>query len=91
MVNVCTSVDDIENSFFQIYPNPGNGLFTIETTKEETSILIFNLSGKIVFTALISRNDENYQSIDLRDLAPGIYQVKAISGDEVNQVKLSVY
>jgi hypothetical protein len=47
---------DFINGNLQVYPNPSNGIFTIEYNgeTESASISIFELSGKQVYTGNIS-------------------------------------
>lgn len=90
-VNLCTALDKVANDFFQIYPNPGTGVFSFKTSKEEVVLIITDLTGKTVFTTLLSGNDsQNGGTIDLRHLASGHYQVKAISGDNIVILILSI-
>lgn len=53
-----------------VYPNPSTGLFTIETTSQEIGhVLIYNLSGALVYQ---NRNPAN-SSVDLSALPNGMY------------------
>ena len=45
-----TSIDEVENAGVLIYPNPSNGVFSIENT-ENYEITISDISGRIVFNA----------------------------------------
>jgi uncharacterized repeat protein (TIGR01451 family) len=61
-----------------VYPNPTNGIFTIElTTKEKQSIQMYDITGNVV----LSQSVENGKAIiDANHLAAGIYNI-SIKGD----------
>jgi hypothetical protein len=68
----------------KIYPNPTNGLFTIDLpTYEEGTIAIeiVDLNGKIVYQNQVEQT--NSTSIDLRETSKGIYIVKLKIDDTV--------
>lgn len=57
-----------------LYPNPTNGMFTVELPENNTSVDILDMNGKIIFTQKnIASNKANFS---LEGLAKGIYQVK---------------
>ena len=60
--------------FFQCYPNPSNGIFSVYTkgNYENNSILeIYNLSGQCIYQCSITNNVIN--TVDIRFLQCGIY------------------
>ncbi|MCU0359470.1 MAG: T9SS type A sorting domain-containing protein [Bacteroidia bacterium] len=67
----CLGLDDNPefSSLFKIYPNPGSGLFLIESA-EETEIEVFNALGQLVLQKTILAGK---QSIDLSEQAAGLY------------------
>ena len=75
-----------ENSF-TIYPNPNNGLFTIEhnlVTAQDLSLDIYNAQGQLVFNNSCQKiNNGQKIEINLRDKAAGIYVVKLAIGEGV--------
>ncbi len=84
LCNGATSVSNnfTENSFMNIYPNPSQGLVTVNRNNCH-SLSILNLMGEVVFQkSLLSNTEENIQ-LDVSFLSPGIYFVKA--GDEVQK------
>jgi hypothetical protein len=85
-VNPCTSIfEDSESvSLIKIYPNPNKGEFKIETSQKHTQITIYDHLGKQVYSALVNETKQ----IDLKELAAGIYFVKAEHDGKVNYTKL---
>ncbi|HRX97940.1 MAG TPA: T9SS type A sorting domain-containing protein [Bacteroidales bacterium] len=57
---------------FRVYPNPNQGLFTIEGTEEEVDIFIWNALGNEVFEKQINLP----ANIDLSSQPKGVYLVK---------------
>ena len=80
-VNVVASIPvnvDQLNSDQEIilYPNPNNGEFTISYHGiEDGNIKIMNGVGTEVFAGKLSRNQKSSMTVDLSDLASGIYVV----------------
>ncbi|MEM7162301.1 MAG: T9SS type A sorting domain-containing protein [Bacteroidota bacterium] len=58
-----------------IYPNPSNGEFTLQTSLEDFSIEVFDLSGKRVFEMMNPNND--IIRLDLTNLERGMYILRA--------------
>ncbi len=62
-----------ELSGFSIYPNPGNGIFTVASKENEYTITINTILGENIYKSEIKNQK---QEIDLSKLAKGIYLVK---------------
>jgi hypothetical protein len=61
-----------QNLEIQIYPNPGNGNFTIETNStEKQNLQVFDITGKPVLNQTISGK----ANIDMGTLADGLYNI----------------
>lgn len=60
----------------RIYPNPSNGLFTIDSELELQSVKIFSLSGTLVYE---TRAVQNTLEIDLSAMEAGVYLVEVQS------------
>jgi len=81
------SISEYEtNDFISVYPNPSNGIFTIQSEEEITSVEIYNLLGEEIY--LSSKANKNV--IDLSNQSKGIYFVKIISGDKTYSQKIVV-
>jgi hypothetical protein len=87
-VQKCTGVTEfgLQSNFVSIYPNPTNGLVTIETKNGNSgAIEIMDLSGKIIFTeTIISTTTE----INMSTLAAGVYFVKIKNETSSEVIKL---
>ena len=73
-VSTCTSFREINNKigYMFVYPNPNNGMFTIDSEKE-TIIVIANLIGEAILTQKLQLGKNN---IDLKEQTSGIYFIK---------------
>lgn len=75
------------NSNFAIYPNPNKGQFTIElnNTATESTIEIYDLMGKKVWSKI---SPENKLEIDISNQPKGIYLVKVVNETKVTVQKI---
>ncbi len=72
-VSICTALNELISSHsFQVYPNPNNGEFTIDTPSE-TDITIINAIGQVIKQQHLS---EGKNTIDFNEQAKGIYFLK---------------
>ena len=86
--NAATSVNDIKQSIFNIYPNPTNGLFTIDLDNTNVyDIKISNVLGQLV---LNTKSDGLSTVIDLSSLDKGIYTVDLISDGQTYSDKIII-
>jgi len=70
--------DTKQNNEIDIFPNPNNGIFTLQTNIIFDNIQILNINGQKVFFSELS---ENKISIDLSNLNEGIYFAKIMNDD----------
>jgi len=72
-----------------VYPNPNNGLFTLNLpTTEEAQILISNVSGQVVYRNNVSGTQK--VSIDLSNKAQGIYMIQVVSGANTYHTRVNI-
>ncbi|MBW7912550.1 MAG: HYR domain-containing protein [Taibaiella sp.] len=72
-----------------VYPNPNNGLFTLNLpSAEEAQILISNVSGQVVYRNNVSGTQK--VSIDLSNKAQGIYVIQVVSGANTYHTRVNI-
>jgi hypothetical protein len=64
-----TSINNLINSFFNIYPNPSTGNFVIEATENGTATLT-DMFGKVISNIKIAKG---YNRINFSHLSSGVY------------------
>jgi hypothetical protein len=85
-VNIVLSVNDIEYSYFNIYPNPFSNHVIIENNKNREYVLtILNNSGQIIRHEQI---ESNTQTIDLSELKAGLYLLRVNDGELIKTMKI---
>ena len=76
------------NSQISIYPNPNNGMFTIETnTNQNVQCTIYDVNGKLVFSQTILNGKADMDASTLND---GVYNISLISKDGVANKRLVI-
>ncbi len=88
--SICTGIDEIGLNEVSVYPNPGNGLFTVEISglnSKDLSIKVLNTLGAIVYDQVGIETSANYKTtIDLSELNKGVYFL-VINGNEGKVIK----
>ncbi|WP_317899395.1 T9SS type A sorting domain-containing protein [Aurantibacillus circumpalustris] len=87
-VQKCAGVNELseQNTLVSVYPNPNNGLFTVESKQISSgTIEIMDLSGKIIFTETVRGNTTQ---VNMGDYAAGIYFVKVKNETSFEVIKL---
>lgn len=67
------------DGFIRLYPNPGNGLFAIESSSVIDYAEVLNLDGRLMLRANIR---SKHHSLDLTHFSPGTYIIKIFSGEQ---------
>ena len=74
VVDMTSSIGAQVHNRVSLYPNPGNGLVTINSTNTGIdNLVVRSISGQIVHVA---NNIGNNQTVDLSHLTPGVYQIE---------------
>jgi Secretion system C-terminal sorting domain/IPT/TIG domain len=85
-VQNCVGIDEITNEIgISIYPNPSNGLFTIEKSielDEEVHIVLIDANAKLIVEKTIT-SDKQKVSIDITSYSSGIYYIQFIIDNEI--------
>jgi hypothetical protein len=74
VVDPNAQVNDVAAQTFQLYPNPGNSQFQIQSNEALENIRIFNSTG-ICIQQFENINDRKTTTIDAKDWSTGIYFV----------------
>jgi len=81
VVNSTLSIDELQNdSELRIYPNPTNGIVTIETPYQIEEIIVSNTIGQEILKT-------NNNTVDLSSLKTGIYIIKIRLDDNISITK----
>jgi hypothetical protein len=87
-VSTCTSINNLSSNIsdlsFLVYPNPSNGVYTIEMTSA-LNVSVIDVLGKVVYSqqSLVGKH-----SINLSNLNNGLYILKSESNGTVKTVRL---
>lgn len=82
-----TGLTYLNQSRLSVYPNPAQNTITVSQRDVIQRIDIVTLSGKNVLTSF---SDKSSSTVDVSDLAKGIYLVKAISQNNTSTVHMLV-
>ncbi|MCK5847162.1 MAG: M4 family metallopeptidase [Bacteroidales bacterium] len=88
-INLATSINEIEEDLIsKIYPNPNNGIFSIEINadKKYKEMEIYNSIGLLVYNSTISIG-KSIVEIDISNMSPGMYLINLKSSDTNTSLK----
>jgi len=84
-----SSVNDDLRSGFSIYPNPSNGIFTIDNQNSENSnFVVRNIIGQLAFQGTV--NNMSNRTIDLSGFESGVYTIEFDSKENLYTQKLVI-
>jgi hypothetical protein len=87
--NIPESVMESAKQMIKVYPNPTQGLITIQTNEQEIcSFEIISLSGQVIKRMDFS---ESQFQVDLSPFPSGIYLIRIVSGDSEIKQKVIKY
>jgi len=69
-----TNINDL-NQAIDIYPNPSQGIFNIETENQIVKVDVYNIAGQLVYKA------QDSKTIDISSQSSGIYFVNIITNE----------
>jgi cupin superfamily acireductone dioxygenase involved in methionine salvage len=87
MYNYAVDVNKEQKDKFQIYPNPSNGFFTVNTDQEIYAIEFFTLTGEMIanYTSI-----QKPYSFNMTEFPHGIYLYRIYNGDNTSQGKIII-
>lgn len=85
---ITLSTDSFSNDYkVFIYPNPTNGILKIDSKNQFLSFKLYNLSGQLIKSDDISKNQ--LQSIDINSIPKGVYLIQLFGENgEINTLKI---
>ncbi len=92
IVDNCTGIDDPSGKSVLVFPNPGNGRFTLKfngNTESEFQMRIHGSDGSLILETNITLNSNHNTFIDLTSQPKGIYFLTLISGN-IQTVRLKL-
>lgn len=98
IAEICTGINNIQNAnLFQVYPNPSNGMFTIQSSVAggQWLVEVYNVLGEQVYNATL-KQVQGDNSINLNGQPNGIYLYRVISetglasGEVIGEGKLVI-
>lgn len=89
-IGAATSVDELAEINFNVYPNPTHGDFTVSfpNAQENTVVEVLNLNGQVVASSVV--NGVQIVEFDATELAAGVYTVRVQSETGVTTKKVIV-
>ncbi len=87
-VDVCLGFNKIENENHNInlYPNPNNGVFTLQSDNNLVKkVNVIDVTGRVVLT---QNSEESSMTFNISDLASGIYYVSINSNNNTQVIKV---
>ncbi len=92
IVNACVGVEELENNLgLNVYPNPNSGLFTMEINASadiNAQISVTSIDGRLVYSDTVSGNVFVTKSINISELANGIYYLTVSTKDAKRTYKV---
>ncbi len=79
-------VSSFEDRGLKIYPNPGNGLFTVQLADEPQKVKVLNIYGQAVHTAIA----QGLYHLDLRKYPKGVYTLSVLTEVDVSSSRLVI-
>ncbi len=82
-------VKNVENNQFTIYPNPSNGIFTIEDLsgfQNLTGLIITDITGKTIYSSLFESNE----AFDISNQPSGIYFINIKTENGIYSEKIII-
>lgn len=92
VVNACVGIEELSSSVnLKVMPNPTNGLFVLEINTDSAidgKYTITSIDGKLVYEDFIEGNGAISKSINILELADGIYYLKLETKDTIKTFKI---
>ncbi len=87
--DLVTGIED-QTTGWSVYPNPSTGHFTIDLGIHRGTVSIYDITGRLVFTAVAYPTHETGE-IQLTHVPPGVYLAIFNEGNNTSQKRVVVY
>lgn len=92
VVDACVGIDELTSDLgLNVYPNPNTGEFTFEISSSSDiagNISVMSIDGRIVYKDVVKGNGLISQTINITDLANGIYYLRLETKDAIRTYKV---
>jgi hypothetical protein len=92
VVDACVGIDELTSDLgLNVYPNPNTGEFTFEINSSSDitgNISVISIDGRVVYKDAINGNGFISQTINITDLANGIYYLRLETKDAIRTYKV---
>lgn len=87
----CTGINEVSaGNFFSIFPNPNNGVFTIENSEaDKMTVEVFDMTGKVVYNSTSEVAAGSRTTVNLNSPAKGVYTIRIngnVNGSEYHRI-----
>ena len=90
IVDGCIGVEELENTSFEVYPNPTSGEMNIKSNGQKIkSITIYDETGRIV-KVVEPKNSENGEIFSVNELSSGVYTLMISTTETQKLVKFTL-
>lgn len=85
-VSACTAINEVSQSpLISLYPNPNNGLFTVNTLQIPEEIIVTDLLGKKIYSI---KATSTVNTIDIKSANQGIYIISIRLNNTITNTKI---
>lgn len=91
IVDDCSGINEvIAGNYFSIFPNPNNGVFTIENViADRMTIEVYDITGKVVYNRNVDVTAGDKTTVNLNAPAKGVYTIRIngnVNGSEFHRI-----
>jgi hypothetical protein len=84
-VEICSGLNSLQSTNFQLFPNPNNGAFSLEGSSANYTIEIRNALGQLLH---FQQAIQNSTQLNIQEQPSGIYYISVIDNEEVSRFKM---
>lgn len=92
VVDACVGIDELTSDLgLNVYPNPNTGEFTFEissSTEISGNISVMSIDGRVVYKDAVNGNGLISQTVNITDLANGIYYLRLETKEAIRTYKV---